>query len=120
MVLGQHLINYRRQGNVLTGVRPGGGGGWLTGMHHRSHNQPPGSLHTGIYLQGGQHPGRFVSGGSASWGHASGGSASGGVGRPPPPTHTQELEKQAVRILLECFLLCSKFSIAQLSVKLTN
>ena len=84
MVLGQHLINYRRQGDVLTGVCPGG---WLPGMHHRSHDQPPGSLHTGgIYLQGGQHPGRFVSGGSASWGHASGGSASGG-GQTPLNTH---------------------------------
>ena len=46
-------------------------------MHHRSHDQHP----DGGVPPGGLHPGR-------------------GLGIPPPP----ELEKRAVRILLECFL----------------
>ena len=81
-----------------TSIRWGGGGGsWLPSMHHRSHDQHLGCVHpeglrlgclpTGE-LGGGLHPG---------------GSTYSGVGQTPLP----ELEKQAVHILLECFLVLS-------------
>ena len=57
-------------------------GGWLPSMHHRSHDQ------VGICHQGGLHRGR-------------------GLGRPPPQLHgilRDTVNKRAVRILLECFL----------------
>ena len=63
---------------------------WLPSMHHRSHDQ---NLGGGVCIQGCLHLG---GGGFASREVC----IQGELGRPPPP----QLEKRAVRILLECFL----------------
>ena len=60
-------------------------------MHHRSHDQHPGGLPPGVCLQRVLPPG---------------GSASRGVEQIPPPL---ELEKWVVHILLECFLIFTRF-----------
>ena len=88
-----------------------GGGGWLSSMHHRSHDQ--GGLHPGggsassgrVCIRGGLPPGESASRGL---GRSPQVCLRVGVGRAPPPEiHgilRDTVNKRVVCILLECIL----------------
>ena len=72
------------------------GGVWLPSMHHRSHDW--GSATRGVCLQGVLHPGGSTPRGFWGW----------GVGQIPPQDTWDTVNKQAVRILLECILVSNR------------